>query len=172
MNVEGLIAAARDQGACDLHLEPGLPAAIRIRGTLRMTGEPLPAKSLLDSARDLIGGDHWPRFLERRSFDFSKTISGVRCRINIFQTARGVAMAVRLLSSFQATIEKLNLHPDLKKLVTHTNGLVVVSGPTGCGKSSTLAALIQEINLGEPRHIVTIESPIEYSFRPRSAYIR
>ena len=102
----------------------------------------------------------------------SKTIRGVRCRINILQTARGVGLAIRLLSSFQATVEKLNLHPDLKKLVKNTHGLILVSGPTGCGKSSTLAALIQEINLTETRHIVTVESPIEYTFRPRRAYIR
>jgi twitching motility protein PilT len=69
-------------------------------------------------------------------------------------------------------VEKLNLHPDLKKLIAPTTGLVLVSGPTGCGKSSTLAALIQEINLAETRHILTIESPIEYTFRPRRAYIR
>ena len=123
-------------------------------------------------ARELIGEDQWPVFLERRSFDLSRTIRGVRCRINILQTARGVGMAIRLLSSFQATVEKLNLHPDLKKLVKNTHGLILVSGPTGCGKSSTLAALIQEINLTETRHIVTVESPIEYTFRPRRAYIR
>ncbi|MGA2279984.1 MAG: type IV pilus twitching motility protein PilT [Verrucomicrobiota bacterium] len=102
----------------------------------------------------------------------SKTIRGVRCRINILQTARGIGLAVRLLSSFQATVEKLNLHPDLKKLVKNTHGLILVSGPTGSGKSSTLAALIQEINLTETRHIVTVESPIEYTFRPRRSYIR
>jgi twitching motility protein PilT len=172
MNVDALISAAREQGASDLHLEPGLPAAIRIRGTLRTTGEPLPARTLLDAARDLIGHDQWPRFLERRSFDFSRTISGVRCRINIFQTSRGVGMAIRLLASFQATIEKLNLHPDLRKLINHTTGLILISGSTGSGKSSTLAALIQEINLSESRHVLTIESPIEYTFRPRQAYIR
>ena len=81
-------------------------------------------------------------------------------------------MAIRLLSSFQATVERLNLHPDLKKLVKNTHGLILVSGPTGSGKSSTLAALIQEINLTETRHIVTVESPIEYTFRPRRSYIR
>jgi len=64
------------------------------------------------------------------------------------------------------------LHPDLKKLVKNTHGLILVSGPTGSGKSSTLAALIQEINLTETLHIITVENPIEYSFRPRRAYIR
>ena len=172
MNVEPLILVARDLGGSDLHLEPGLPAAVRVRGALRTVGEPLAPKALLESARELIGAEQWPRFLERRSFDFSRTIAGVRCRINILQTARGVGMAIRLLASFQATIEKLNLHPDLKKLVAPHNGLLLVSGATGSGKSSTLAALIQEINLSEARHVLTIESPIEYTFRPRHAYIR
>ena len=69
-------------------------------------------------------------------------------------------------------IEKLNLHPDFKKLVTASHGLILVSGATGSGKSSTLAALIEEINQTETRHILTIESPIEFTFRPRRAYIR
>jgi twitching motility protein PilT len=172
MDLESLVSLALRNGASDLHLEAGLPAALRIRGTLRTNGEPLAARSLLEIARALIGEDQWHRFLERRSFDLSKTICGVRCRINVLQTARGIGLAVRLLASFQATVEKLNLHPDLKKLVVPTNGLILVSGPTGCGKSSTLAALIQEINLTDTRHIVTIESPIEYTFRPRRAYIR
>jgi twitching motility protein PilT len=172
MDLESLVSLAVSNGASDLHLEAGLPAALRIRGTLRTSGEPLAARSLLEIARALIGEDQWHRFLERRSFDLSKTICGVRCRINVLQTARGIGLAVRLLASFQATVEKLNLHPDLKKLVVPTNGLILVSGPTGCGKSSTLAALIQEINLTDTRHIVTIESPIEYTFRPRRAYIR
>jgi twitching motility protein PilT len=129
-------------------------------------------KLLMDMARTLIGENQWPVFLERRSFDLSKTVRGVRCRINVLQTSRGVGLAIRLLSPFQATVEKLNLHPDLKKLVKNTHGLILICGPTGSGKSSTLAALIQEINLTETRHIVTVESPIEYTFRPRRAYIR
>ncbi|HKI70111.1 MAG TPA: PilT/PilU family type 4a pilus ATPase, partial [Verrucomicrobiae bacterium] len=172
MNLESLIAAARQNGASDLHLEAGLPAATRIRGSLRTTGEPIPQATLLTFAHEVIGDTLWQNFLERRSADLSKTISGVRCRINILQTARGVGFAIRLLAPFQATLETLNLHPDFKKLVTKHHGLILVSGPTGSGKSSTLAALIQEINLTETRHIVTIESPIEYTFRPRRAYIR
>jgi twitching motility protein PilT len=172
MDLETLVSSAASGGASDLHLESGLPAALRIRGSLRTTGEPIPAKQLFEIAQSVIGEEQWPQFLERRSFDFSRTIRGVRCRFNIFQTSRGVGFAIRLLSSFQATIEKLNLHPDLKKLTSATHGLILVSGATGSGKSSTLAALIQEINLTDTRHIVTIESPIEYTFRPRRAYIR
>src|SRR3954463_14181165 len=146
MNLESLVAAAQQQGASDLHLEAGLPCAMRIRGTLRTAGEPLSAQTLLAFARDIIGEGQWSHFLERRSADLSKTIHGVRCRINILQTSRGIGFAIRLLSSFQTTIDKLNLHPDLKKLVTNQHGLILLSGPTGSGKSSTLAALIQEIN--------------------------
>src|SRR6516225_3382536 len=171
MDLETLIASAKQQGASDLHLESGLPAALRIRGTLRTAGEPIAPQVLSGFAREILG-EHWQQFLERRSADLSKTIHGVRCRINILQTSRGIGFAIRLLASFQATLEKLNLHPDLKKLIAPTNGLILVSGPTGCGKSSTMAALIQEINLTETRHIVTIESPIEYTFRPRRSYIR
>jgi twitching motility protein PilT len=156
MQLDTLIESAASNGASDLHLESGMPAAMRIRGALR----------------ELLGAEQWPVFLERRSFDLSRTIRGVRCRINIFHTARGVGMAIRLLSAFQATIEKLNLHPDLKKLVKNPHGLILISGATGSGKSSTLAALIQEINLTETRHVITVESPIEYTFRSRRAYIR
>ena len=172
MTLESLIAVAREQGASDLHLEAGLPAALRVRGALRTFGETLPAKTLLEFAREVIGAQHWNEFLERRSHDLSRTICGVRCRINVMQTSRGVGFAIRLLSTFQATVENLNLHPDLKRLVTSPHGLILLSGPTGCGKSSTMAALIQELNLSEARHIITLESPIEYVFKPRRAYLR
>ena len=172
MDLESLVSLAHSNGASDLHLEPGLPPALRVRGSLRTTGEPVAAKLLLEIAQKLIGESNWAQFVERRSADLSRTIQGVRCRINVLQTARGIGMAIRLLASFQATVERLNLHPELKKLVNHTHGLILVSGATGSGKSSTLAALIQEINLTDAQHIVTIESPIEYTFRPHRAYIR
>jgi len=172
MDLETLISAAAAAGASDLHLESRLAPATRVRGVLRVASEPLPAQVVAEMARAVVGEEQWPVFLERHSFDLSKTIAGVRCRINVLQTSRGVGMAIRLLAAFQATVEKLNLHPDLKKFTKPTNGLVLVSGPTGCGKSSTLAALIQEINLAEARHIITVENPIEFSFRPRRSYIR
>ncbi len=103
---------------------------------------------------------------------FPRTIGGVRCRINIFHTLRGVAMAVRLLSAFQNNLRACNLHPDLKRLTEMTTGLIVISGPTGSGKSTTLAALVEEINSSSARNIIAIESPLEYVFSNRRSFIR
>ncbi|HZM04642.1 MAG TPA: hypothetical protein VFC44_16675, partial [Candidatus Saccharimonadales bacterium] len=111
MNLRALIALAKGEGASDLHLEPGLAAVLRVRGNLRSVGEPLAPQLVLEWARETIGADHWPVFLERRSFDLSRTIEGLRCRINVLQTSRGVGFAIRLLPAFQPTIESLNLHP-------------------------------------------------------------
>ena len=172
MNLRSLVALAKAEGASDLHLEPGLAPVLRVRSQLRAVGEPVASALTLEWARDIIAPEDWAHFLERRSFDLSKVIEGLCCRINVMHTSRGVGFAIRLLPAFQPTLEALNLHPDLKQLVNHSNGLVLISGPTGCGKTTTLAALIQTINLSDARHIVTIENPIEFTFRPRQSFIR
>jgi twitching motility protein PilT len=172
MNLSAIISSARERRASDVHLEAGLPVAMRVSSNLQVAGEPLPLETVTSVARQVVGEDGWSDFLQRGSADLSRTIEGVRCRINVMQTARGPGLAIRLLSSFTATIEKLNLHPDLKKLIANPHGLILVSGPTGSGKSSTLAALIQEINVTEALHIITLEHPIEYQFRPVKSFIR
>jgi twitching motility protein PilT len=172
MALDPLVRLARERGASDLHLEPGLPAAIRVQGRLDLVGEPQDPDALLQAAQALLQGDAWSDFVERRSADLARSIQGVRCRINVFCTTRGVGFAIRLLAPFQASIDRLNLHPDLKKLVQARHGLVVVSGPTGSGKSSTLAALVEEVNRTERRHVVTVESPIEFALAPKLAFIR
>ena len=172
MRLDAIVAAARDRRASDIHLEPGYPPALRIASSLVTAGEAISREDMTAMAMEVIGDELWPEFQRRGSSDLSRTIEGVRLRINVLQTSRGVGMAIRLLSSFQATLERLNLHPDLKKIVANPHGLVLVSGPTGSGKSSTLAALIQEINQAEARHIVTIEHPVEYLFRPQRSFIR
>ncbi|WP_187345095.1 type IV pilus twitching motility protein PilT [Cystobacter ferrugineus] len=172
MKLEAVIRLAREQGASDIHLEGDMPLALRVRGALRLVGDAIPAAALLAMARDLIGDSEWSEFLVRGSHDESRTVEGQRCRINLLRSARGVGFAIRLLSSSQATLKKLNLHPDLRRLVESPHGLVLVCGPTGVGKTSTLAALLQEINLHEARHIITVESPIEYALVPRQSFIR
>ena len=172
MGIESIIRLGREQGASDIHLEGGMPMALRVRGELRLVGDPVSASTLVNLARELLGDAGWDEFLERCSSDLSRTVEGQRCRINVLRSTRGVGFAIRLLSSTQATLKKLNLHPDLRRLVESTHGLVLLSGPTGSGKTSTLAALLQEINLREARHIITVESPIEYSLAPRQSFIR
>jgi twitching motility protein PilT len=172
VNLEGLVQTAKESGASDIHLEPGLPVAFRVRGDLRMSGEPVAGGTTMSLARELLGDERWNEFIERRSYDLSKTVRGVRCRVNVLESAAGVGLAIRLFSSFQTTLRSLNLHPDLRKLIAARHGLIIVTGPTGSGKTSTLSALIQEINLSECRHIVTIESPIEYALVPRQSIIR
>ncbi|HSP78560.1 MAG TPA: ATPase, T2SS/T4P/T4SS family [Myxococcaceae bacterium] len=172
MTLDSLIRLAKEQGASDIHLEGGLPMALRVRGVLRLAGEPVAAAALTSLAREVVGDDGWDDFLERRSADVSRTVQGLRCRINVLRTARGVGFAIRLLSAFGATLKKLNLHPELRRLVQPTHGLVLVTGPTGSGKTSTLAALLQELNLAEARHIITVESPIEYMLVPKLSFIR
>ncbi len=172
MNLDSLVAIAKEAGASDLHLEAGLPAAIRVRGKLQTTGEPLSGEATLAIARKVVGDASWPDFVQRRSFDGSRLIRGVHCRINVLITSRGIGLAVRLLAGFQPTLETLNLHPDLKRLVQRDHGLILVCGPTGSGKTTTLAALIHEVNVGPPRHVLTLENPIEYHVRPRRAFVR
>ncbi|MBZ4419269.1 type IV pilus twitching motility protein PilT [Myxococcus sp. RHSTA-1-4] len=172
MELGAIIRRAREQGASDIHLEGGMPMALRVRGSLRLAGEPLSPAALTALARDVVGEDDWPGFLERCSHDVARTLDGQRIRINVLRSARGVGFAIRLLATAQATLKRLNLHPDLRRLVEPTHGLVLVSGPTGSGKTSTLAALLQELNISEARHIITVESPIEYALVPRQSFIR
>lgn len=171
MRIDSVIQAARQEGASDVHLEGGLSATFRVRGSLKKHGESMPPAVLTSMAREILG-EAWDAFVERGSADLSRVLAGQRCRLNILRTSRGVGFAIRLLTSSQATLKSLNLHPDLIRLVQPTHGLVLVCGPTGAGKTSTLAALLQEINLREARHIITVESPVEYALSPRKSFIR
>lgn len=166
------ILKARTLGASDLHLQAGTPVVVRVRGELSAISESLPAARVAEMGRELLGNEQWEQFRERGSADLSINVAGTRCRANLFQTVRGVALAVRLLASATNTLKSSNLHPDLGRLTAAQTGLVIVSGPTGCGKSTTLAAMIEEINASRARHIITIESPIEYLYTNQRSFIR
>lgn len=172
MTLDRYVTVAARHGASDLHLEAELPVTLRVRGELMSVGSALTAEMVQQVAREAVGEADWPRFLKRQSADVALTVGSVRCRINVMVTSRGFGLAVRLLPSTQVSLEGLNLHPDLAKLVEHRHGLILVAGPTGCGKSSTMAAMIQAINAKRACHIVTVEQPVEFDLAPRKAFIR
>jgi len=172
MSLKDWIQKGREVGASDLHLEAGTPLVARIRGELSPIGEPLGGARLIEVGQELLGTEGWPSFIERGSADVSLVASGTRCRVSLYRTIRGVAMAIRLLSPSVNDLRSCNLHPDLRKLIEATSGLALISGPTGSGKSTTLAALIEELNLSRARHIITLESPLEYVFANRKSFIR
>jgi twitching motility protein PilT len=166
------IQTARKRGASDLHLEAGTAIVARVRGELQPIGESVTSPDLKHMGQELLGEEGWQQFLARGSADLSLVLGGTRCRINLYQTVRGLAVAIRLLSASVSDLRNCNLHPDFRSLVQAHSGLVVVSGPTGCGKSTTLAALIEEINLARACNIITLESPLEYVFTNRRSFIR
>jgi twitching motility protein PilT len=172
MSLRDWVQIGRKLGASDLHIEGGGTLVARVGGQLRPVGEPLAGNVVIQVGKDILGAEAWTQFMERGSADVSVVLAGMRCRINLFRTIRGLAIAVRLLSPSVHDLRTCNLHPDLRKLVEPTTGLVVISGPTGCGKSTTLAALIEEMNATRARHIITLESPLEYLYSNRRSFIR
>ena len=172
MVIDEWIDHAWSLGASDVHLEAGTPLVARIRGELQSVGSAVPGDILVQAAQDCLGAAGWAQFKERGSADISLTIGAIRCRVNFFSTVRGMAIAVRLLAPTIKDLQGCNLHPDFKKLIEATTGLIIISGPTGSGKSTTLAALIEEINTTRARHIVALESPLEYIYTNRRSFIR
>ena len=172
MDLASWIAKARALGASDLLLEAQTPIVARVRGELSVIGEPVDNDELTTTARAVIGDEGWRHFAERHSSDHSLVVANTRCRINVYRTLRGVALAVRLLSSAVSGLRGSNLHPSLAKLLQAKTGLLIISGPTGSGKSTTLASFVEEINQARACNIVTLESPIEYLHTNRRSFIR
>jgi twitching motility protein PilT len=172
MSFRNWIHTARQLGASDLHVEAGTPLVARVRGELLPVGETASGPYLAQLGQELLGAAAWAAFKARGSADISLVVAGTRCRINLYKTIRGLAIAIRLLAPAVGDLRACNLHPDLRKLVSATSGLVIVSGPTGCGKSTTLAALLEEVNASRALNIITLESPLEYVFSNRRSFIR
>jgi twitching motility protein PilT len=172
--VDTLLAQAVERGASDLHLTVGAPPAVRVRGELRVLEGAPPLDP--DAARALLyrilTTEQQKRFEIDRQLDFSYGVPGLaRFRVNVFQQRDSVAAAFRVVPDELKTLEQLGLPPGLRDLTTLPRGLVVVTGPTGSGKSTTLAALIDEINRTRSDHIITIEDPIEFVHRHKRCIV-
>ena len=172
--VEELLMVAAEQGASDLHIAPGRHPTLRIDGELiQLSQKPIiTPESSEGLCLALMDGEKKERFKKYKEIDFAFGFKDkVRFRTNIYVQKGYVSGALRLISYKIRTLEELSLPLVLKEFTRPKQGFVIVAGPTGHGKSTTLAALVDEINHKRGDHVITIEDPIEYLFTPDKAMI-
>jgi twitching motility protein PilT len=167
-----LLRAVSERGGSDVLFAPGAPPAARVRGVLvRLEEETLTADACAALARDLAG-PRWDELVSKRQLDFSFSLGEVaRVRANLFFQRGTLAAALRLIPYEIPSLEQLGAPEACRELIHRPSGLVLVTGPTGSGKSTTLAAMIDRINRERAVHIITIEDPIEYVHRHRRAIV-
>ena len=164
MDITELLAFSAKQGASDLHLSAGLPPMIRVDGDVRRINVPaLEHKQVHALIYDIMNDRQRKDFEEFLETDFSFEVPGVaRFRVNAFNQNRGAGAVFRTIPSKVLTMEELGMGDVFKKIADVPRGLVLVTGPTGSGKSTTLAAMIDHLNCSKYQHILTIEDPIEF----------
>ena len=166
--LQELITTARASRGSDIHLVRGLPPRMRVDGVLTdMPGTaPLTAEDCEAYAR-LMAGDAYEDMSEIGEADLALTFPGdIRCRINLFRQQGAVSAAIRLLAETIPNLDDLGLPPAVQTLPSLNRGIVLVTGETGSGKSTTLAAMLDRINHTANEHIITLEDPIEYIYTP------
>jgi twitching motility protein PilT len=168
-----LIRYAYDKGFSDVHLGVGEAPRYRNRGEMEITDHPETDRvTFMSWLQEVLTDEEIRSFHERLEFDGAADYDFARVRINIFDSLRGPGMVLRLIPKTILTIEQLRLPPVLKDVCHYHKGLILVTGPTGSGKSTTLAAMVDYINKEMPKHIITIEDPIEFVHQSRKALIR
>ncbi len=168
-----LIREAYDKGYSDVHVGVNETPRMRNRGEMEMTDYPLTDQAtFMCWLQEVLTDEEIRRFQDRLEFDGATEYDFARVRINIFDTLRGPGMVMRIIPLKIMTIDQLRLPPVLKDICHYHKGLVLVTGPTGSGKSTTLAAMVDYINKEMPKHIITIEDPIEFVHQSRKSLIR
>jgi twitching motility protein PilT len=162
--VNELLRQAVERKASDIHITVGIPPVLRINGSLIPTAyPPLAVKDIELIFSAMSSGEQQSQFADRGELDFSFAIFGLsRFRVNAFRQRGSIAIVIRLVNENIPTLEQLEMPEVLKTLARQPRGLVLVTGPTGSGKSTTLAAMISLINSERTSHILTLEDPIEY----------
>ncbi len=162
--IDRFLKLMNDRGASDLHFAVGRPPMLRVQGTMeQIRYRTVKENDFSELIKPITPKHRWQEFEETGDADFSYEVDGVgRFRANLFRQRRGAGAVFRIIPSMIMTIEQLGLPPQLRRLADFRSGLVVVTGPTGSGKSTTLAAIIDLINQRKSYHIVTIEDPIEF----------
>lgn len=173
MNLQQILLAAVNAKASDLHITVGVPCILRVHGQLQYIDD---RKVTMEDAekliRELTNDFQWKTLINKGEVDFSYTLPGIqRFRVNAYRQRNAFAVALRLINTEIPKIEDLGLPAIVKELSNKNSGIVLVTGPTGSGKSTTLASMIELINTNRGKHIITLEDPIEYLFRHKLSVV-
>ncbi len=173
MNIDLVLSSMVEANASDLHLKAGRPPLMRIDGKLKPTELPtINLDELTSIFKTMMSQTQWDNFEKCREADFSYEVQDVaRYRVNLFHQRGIVGGVIRMIPTKIPTIEELHLPKILQDLTQHPQGLILVTGPTGSGKSTTLAAMINHINQTRHVHIMTLEDPIEFTYEDNFATI-
>jgi len=179
MNIKNILKLAAEKGASDIHVLFGQPPIFRIDGVLvdanQLVGEgsfTIWSTDELEKMLDeLLDKDLKKRFLDKRDLDFSYQVDQYRYRLNLSFEKNNIRLVARVISDAEWTLESLAMPPIISELLNARQGLILVTGPTGCGKSTTLAAMINYINSTKNANIITLEDPIEYVFKSKMSII-
>lgn len=173
MNIDEILKEAFLKGASDIHITVGLPPTIRVHGNLiRLGDEKLLPKDIESIVKYIVPADHLEKLYENGEVDFSYSLQGVsRFRVNVFKQRGSYAIAFRTIPQEIPKFENLGLPLVIREFTKLNKGLVLVTGPTGSGKSTTLASLIDIINTERSVHIITLEDPIEYLHKHKMSIV-
>lgn len=174
MDIESLLSKAIKDGASDLHLIAGLPPHIRVDGVLQPIGtEAISAKEIDSVCKEMLGDAAYKKFSIEKNLDFAfEDEKGNRFRVNLFYEKGFPALSARAIPTEIPTMEDIGMPKVMYDLCNLDRGLILVTGPTGCGKSTSLAAMIDYINQNRRSNIITLEDPIEFIFHPKKSVIR
>jgi twitching motility protein PilT len=173
MDVNHLLTLAVEQGASDLHLKVGSPPTARVHGHLQsVTDQKLDHEDLVSMAATIMSNTQRQRFKDAQEIDVAYSVPGLgRFRCNVFQQRGTIGMVLRVIPFGIMSLEQLGLPEVLKTIAAEERGLVLVTGTTGSGKSTTLAAMIDYVNATRSAHVITIEDPIEYLHKDNKAIL-
>lgn len=170
--MDAIIREARNRGASDIHISEGMPIWYRVNGRLFPADTKLSKKEMADLLGNLLSDRERETFDRGMDADFAiQTSDGYRQRVNVFRQQKKIAATIRLLNSTIPTLEELHMPTVLYQMAAQPRGLILVTGPTGSGKSTTLAAMIEHVNQNSDRHVITIEDPIEYVYECKRSLI-
>ena len=174
MDLITIIKTAYENGASDIHITPGTPPVVRCNGELLRLGEEklMPEETVAIADEIFKIADYSKKFEENGEVDFSFAVNEYgRFRANVYKQRGSTAIAIRLIAKEIPSAQSLNLPESVIKLTNKSRGLVLVTGPTGAGKSTTLAALVDIINAQKNAHIITLEDPIEYLHKHKTGIV-